>query len=238
MTNDSPFSPASRERKTKKTLIWGLPGSGKSWASLHGEKTICVLDLEGRAGIYAELFDFDVLKTTYVTEFKQAIFWLKKNPGLYKTLVIDSLSVYWHELQKHWSKIFIKRNPSSYTANKEDFYDLGPKEWATIKNDWNSTFEFLMVMDINLICIARETEKLRSEGGRFISEGPKPDCEKGTPYLFDTVLYLYKSEKKYYARVDKDCLSSLGGDGPFEVTPDFLSKFSLPHMVVKKKDNT
>lgn len=217
----NPFQPAEAKEKKPKILLWGDSGTGKTWLSLQFPVPV-VMDLDFGSDLYGEKFQFHRKQTTSIADIKNAVVWLASENHQYKTLVIDPITLYWEQLQKFWSDIFLKRNRGK--ANKHEFYDLGPKEWMTIRRDFKELFNRVMALDLNIVCTAREAVNYKQQAGDYmVADGVRYDAEKGTKYHFDTVIRLFKEEGKYMAESLKDRSERLPIE-PFEINYSVLAK--------------
>jgi hypothetical protein len=211
----SPFQKARSLEKRVKLFLWGDSGVGKTTLSLQFPKPV-VIDLEGGADLYGEAFDFDVLRASTADEVMEAVQWLLTHPHAYRTLVIDPITVYWDALQKKWSDVFLRRNKGS-KGYKFEFYDLQPRDWMTVKAEFKDLIRKLIALDMNVIVTARQ--KVQYADGAFMKAiGETFDGEKSLPYLFDTIVRLYRDEKgQFLGECLKDRSNKLPA-GAFEVS--------------------
>jgi len=230
--DNNPFVPAKKHDKNIKLFLWGGPGTGKTTAALHFPSPV-LLDMDGGADLYGNKFSFNVFKSAEIIDTKNAIAFLLNNNTNHETLIIDPITVYWESLQKFWNDIFCKRL-KGYKANKFEFYELGPKEWSTIKADFRGLFNKLVSLDMNVIVTAREAVKYKA-GGFMQADGTRPDCAAVVPYYFDTVLKLYREGDKFFAHCEKDRTENLPLE-PFEFNGSMLmEKLGLVQKTVKKE---
>lgn len=220
-TLQGPFLPASSKPHKIRLLLWGKWGVGKTTIALQFPKP-AVLDLDGGAMLYGSKFTFDVSRVADIVSIKNAIHWLVTNSHGYETLVIDPITIYYELLQKHWSDIFLARLSGS-KQKKHEFFELGPREHNTIRHDFRRLFNILADCDMHVVCTAREAPKYRP-GGFMIADGVRPDCEKGLPYMFDTVLRLQYSDGKHLATCESDKTESLPKGEAFEVSYKLLAE--------------
>ncbi|MDQ7829065.1 MAG: ATP-binding protein [Armatimonadota bacterium] len=211
----SPFQKARSLEKRLKLFLWGDSGVGKTTLSLQFPKPV-VIDLEGGADLYGEAFDFDVLRASTADEVMEAVQWLLTHPHAYRTLVIDPITVYWDALQKKWSDVFLRRNKGS-KGYKFEFYDLQPRDWMTVKAEFKDLIRKLIALDMNVIVTARQ--KVQYADGAFMKAiGETFDGEKSLPYLFDTIVRLYRDDKgRFLGECLKDRSNKLPA-GAFEVS--------------------
>jgi hypothetical protein len=199
-----PFQSAEKATKRLKLLAYGGEGTGKTWLALHFPNVV-LLDLEGGADHYAGregIPEFDVMRTTNPDEALEAVKWLAYNDHKYRTLVVDPITVYWQGLQKKWSDIFLKRNKGT-RANKFEFYDLQPKDWGTIKQEWGEFIRLLQSLDMNVIVTAHQKAKY-SDSEFMKVAGETFDAEKSLGHDVDTVIQTHRDGDKFTSTVVKD----------------------------------
>lgn len=199
-----PFQSAEKATKRLKLLAYGTEGTGKTWLALHFPKVV-LLDLEGGADHYAGregVAEFDVRRTTDPDEAMEAIKWLAYNEHDYRTLVVDPITVYWQGLQKKWSDIFLKRNKGT-RANKFEFYDLQPKDWGTIKQEWGEFIRLIQSLDMNVIVTCHQKAKY-SDNEFMKVAGETFDAEKSLGHDVDTVIQTHREKDKFTCTVIKD----------------------------------
>ena len=211
-TTTSPFQRARTTKRRLKLFLWGVSGAGKTTLALQFPKPT-VIDMESGTSLYADDYDFAVKRTTDASEVMWAIQWLAQNEHDFETLIIDPVSVYWEALQKKWSEIFLNRNKKS-KGFKFEYYDLGMKEWGTIKSEWRTLVRNLIDLDMHVICTARSKthygDNMRELGVTF-------DGEKSLPYLFDVVVRQFRDESgRYMGECQKDRSGRLPAE-PFEI---------------------
>lgn len=198
----SPFHRALSVNKRLKLFLWGDSGVGKTTLALQFPRPV-VIDLEGGTDLYASLYDFDVVRATTADEVMTAAQWLLDHRHEYQTVVIDPITVYWDALQKKWSDIFLRRNTGS-KAHRLEFYDLQPRDWMTIKAEMKELVRKLIALDMNVIVTARQKAQYADKGFMRVT-GVTFDGEKSLPYLFDTIVRLYRDENgRFLAECLKD----------------------------------
>lgn len=208
----NPFAPASKTEKKIKLLLWGDAGSGKTRLSLQFPKPV-VIDMERGTDFYGEEFDFDVRHMTDANDVAAAVEWLQNNEHDYETLVIDPITIYWEALQTKWSNIFLKRHPNS-KGHKDEFYEFQVKDWIIIKQEFKELCRRLIDLDMHVIVTARQKTKY-AESGFMQAIGETFDGEKSLPYLFDTIVRMWKSKDKFIGMMVKDRTNSLS-EKPFK----------------------
>jgi len=187
MKTKSPFSkPEPTEAPRRKILLWGPTGTGKTRTALGFPKP-AVIDLERGTSFYASEFDFEVLPPASPDDIMRAVKWLRDNRHDFKTLVIDPISVYWAALQRKWSDIFLARL-SNRPGFKHEFFELGPREWSTIKSEFAELVSVLMQLDMNVVVVAHDKVTYDATGSFMKAVGSGPDTEKNMDRMFDVVI--------------------------------------------------
>ncbi len=221
MTTSAPFMRAAAGERRLKLFLWGDSGAGKTTLALQFPSP-AVIDLEGGTEHYGADFTFDVLKATTADEIAAAVDWLLANEHDFRTLVIDPITVYWDALQAKWSDIFLRRNKGS-KGHRLEYYAFQAKDWMTIKAEWKELVRKLIALDMNVIVTARQ-KVLYADQGFMRAVGETFDGEKSLPYLFDSILRLYRDDSgRHMAETLKDRSGKLP-HGHFEVGYDRLER--------------
>lgn len=233
VSSETPFQKAKLAAKRVKLFLWGDSGVGKTTLSLRFPKPV-VIDMEGGTDLYAESFNFDVLKATNADQVMEAVDWLLTNKHDFRTLIIDPITVYWDALQKKWSDIFLKRNKGS-KGYRFEFYDLQPRDWMTLKAEFKELIRKLIALDMTVIVTARQKPQYK-EGSFMLAIGETFDGEKSLPYMFDTILRLYVDEKgRHMATCLKDRSNKLPKE-PFEAKYDVFESLLGKSSLAKKSE--
>ena len=191
-SDPSPFQKAAIRERRLKLLLWGDYAVGKTTLALQFPRP-AVIDLEGGTNHYGGSFDFDVLPATTPGEVVAAVQWLLDHEHPYTSLVLDPISPLWEAMQRHWSEVFLRRNPAS-KGHKIEYYDLQPRDWQVIKAELKHLVRMLHALDMNVIVTAREKPRY-AESGFMQKVGETFDAERSLPYMFDTVVRLTVDEK-------------------------------------------
>jgi len=195
---NSPFVPAAATEKRLKLFLWGDSGSGKTTLALQFPAP-AVIDLERGTELYGKAFKFDVLPASTAKEVIKAVDWLLINPHSYRTLIIDPITIFWDALQKQWSDIFLERNQTG-KGYKFEYYDMQIKDWNPVKAELKDFIRKLLALDMNVIITARQKYMYsKSEAMKVIGE--TFDGEKSLPYMFDTIVHLYRNEGRFMGNV-------------------------------------
>lgn len=225
----NPFKKAQNVEPKMKVLVYGASGVGKTFFALSGKGKIAVIDTEGGTAHYAGregLQDFDVLPTKTYKDVKAAVEFVAASPETYGTLVIDPLTVIWETLQ---DSAQIKRAAANAAKGRGNGIveetDLEMLDWGRIKRQYKSLLTAIINLPIHTIVIAREKDETEKRGDQMVRIGSKPDCEKGTPYFFDTVLRMFIDGGARKMTVIKDRTGS--NDAKSEIVdPTFESVFA------------
>ena len=203
---NSPFTPAAITEKRLKLFLWGDTGAGKTYLALHFPAP-AVIDLERGTELYGEAFKFDRLPVTTVREVTNAVNWLLTNTHSYQTLIIDPITIFWEALQKKWSDIFLERNQTG-RGYKFEYYNMQAKDWMPLKAELKDFIRKLLALDMNVIITARQ-KPLFAEGEMMKVIGETFDGEKSLPYMFDTIVHLYRDAGRFMGAVIKDRTNTL-----------------------------
>lgn len=233
----SPFQKAEKMEKRLKLLLWGDSGAGKTTLALQFPNPV-VIDLEGGTDHYGEAYKFDVLKTSTADQVMESINWLQEKNHSYRTLVIDPITIYWDSLQKKWSDILLKHNKKS-KGYKFEYYDMQVKDWQAVKGEFKELIRKLIMLDMNIIVTARQKTKY-ADGEMMKAIGETFDGEKSLPYLFDTIVRLYRDEKgKYIGENIKDRTNNLPVGAfkcSYKLFQDSFGKAALQRKAEKGKE--
>lgn len=219
--SEAPFHPAAATGRRLKLLLWGDSGAGKTTLALHFPGCV-VIDLEGGTELYGGTFQFDVLTATTADEMMAAVDWLLNHPHRYRTLVIDPITVYWDALQAKWGRIFLQRNKGG-KGHRGEFYELQPRDWITLKAEFKELVRKLIALDMNVIVTARQKAQYADSGFMRVI-GETFDGEKSLPYLFDTILHLYRDKDGRFLAANMKDRSNKLPIGDFEVSYALLER--------------
>jgi len=208
------FKKAEAKADRLKMYVYGKAGTGKTTTALHFPSP-AVIDAEQGTLHYGDKFGFYRLETNDPKEVQSAIDELLKDPGEFKTLVIDPMTVIYDQIiQQKEEHMKMK------TGNLH--YEIQPLDYKSIKTTLKLMMNKLLSLDMNIIVTAR-SKPLYAKGGKFMEEiGQQPDGHRDMPFMFDVVLELYEKDGKRMARVEKDRTNTLPHD--FEFTYDEFVK--------------
>ena len=195
MTNDPFVSPTILKRRIK-VFIWGEYGSGKTPLALTFPAPV-LFDLEDGGRFYGQdtpLFkkvDFKVFPgMPTLAEFYTSIEWLEQNEHPYKTIIIDPITVFYRALINKWTAIF-HRQQAGKAGDKKEFYRLQGNDWPYVHEEYRVFVNRLLRLDMNVVCTAHQKTKYK-KGEMLVYDGETFDCGRDTPYLFDTIIRMYK----------------------------------------------
>ena len=217
----SPFQEAAATNRRLKLFLWGDTGVGKTTLALRLPSPDDI-DMEGGTEHYGEAFAFDVLKATTADEVIKAIDWLLVFSHAYRTLIIDPITVLWDSMQYQWRNDMSRRHRNSKGQGGE-LYVMQPKDWMYLKAVLKDLMRKLIQLDMNVIVAARQKAQYADTGFMRVI-GETFDGEKSLPYLFDTILRLYRDENGRFMAVNiKDRTNKLP-HGHFEVSYEEIER--------------
>jgi hypothetical protein len=82
-------------------------------------------------------------------------------------------------------------------GHKHEFYELQVPDWMTIKSELKELCRKMMALDMNVIVTARQKVQY-ADTGFMRPVGETFDGEKTLPYLFDTIVRLWKTPDGNY----------------------------------------
>lgn len=207
-----------KRNKRLKMLLFGEAGVGKSLAAIQMPCPY-IIDIDGglnheqytsvierQDGVVADdIHSIDEL----INEVKE----LRKTKHNYKTLVIDSITVFEEELVDR-----IERS-----ANAKDYM----KGYRERQKKVKELKRLLEKLDMNVIITSQSKVNWIKEGKELISDGTKPNCDKDWAYFLDLMIEIEKDKKsgKRYAYARKTRLpDKFEEDKPFVWSFEELAK--------------
>lgn len=192
---------ANKVERRIKALFWGTNGTGKSTTALGFEKPILVIDTEKGTEQYGGYYDFDVFPSRDFKEIKDLVKEMGKNPDHgYKTIVVDSLTVFYDLLQADWFDKLTKKN-------NNPLYRPDGKDWGLIKADFKDFIDDLLLLNTHVVAIAHS--KVNYKPGTYMEidafNPEKPSLPDDTPHYFDVNLRFSKDHRGQYTVETKKC---------------------------------
>ena len=187
-----------------KMLLFGDTGSGKTITALQMPDP-AVVDTERGCDWYMDKFsDAGFVQTSDPNTIREIIRETMNDPGEYKTLVVDSFTVFQEAIEeRHLNRKRAEKNNPSYVFT--------PLDYKFIKNSVKSIILDLLAVDMNIVCTARSKPIYDKSGDDMIGQivGFQPDVRKEVPYLFDVVIELIDDDGVRKAVVHKDRTNTL-----------------------------
>lgn len=177
----SRFKKAEGTDPRLKALVYGPTGCGKTVTALQFPDPV-VVDAERGTVHYSEQYDFQVDNTSNINHLMRDIDDLIEDSDGVKTLVVDPLTIFMDKIVlEHLKKLRLKKNIPDY--------ELQPTDHTTLKNTRKELMDKMLMLDLNIVCTARQKEKYRTEGKNFmVPDGWQPDLPKEVPHMFDTII--------------------------------------------------
>jgi hypothetical protein len=185
---EDPFVKLEPKDAHIKMLLWGPPGSGKTYAALHAPGKVAYVNLESGADRYASLGIYAATPKS-LKDIGDIIRFLR-NDDTYDTVVIDSISVVWGMVMEHYIPNE-KTNPN----------------WVTIKQTWKRLLHSIINLDKNVVLIGRAKQQT-GDNWWVKTGGWTLDCEGTTGHEVDFVGFSYvdineDGEPSYQIRLEK-----------------------------------
>lgn len=172
-----------------KMMVFGDTGTGKTITALQMPDP-AVIDTERGCDWYKDTFtDAGFVQSSDPREIRAAIKEITEDPGNYKTLVVDSFTVFQEAIEE--------RHLNRRRAEKQNpHYVFTPLDYKYMKNATRSVIHDLLAVDMNVVCTARAKPIYDSNSGDFIGKiiGYTAEVRKEVPYLFDVVIELRVEE--------------------------------------------
>lgn len=188
-----------------KMLVFGDTGSGKTVTALQMPSP-AVIDTERGCDWYKTTFsDAGILQTSDPIQIRQAIREISDAPNGYKTLVIDSFTIFQEAIEeRHLNKKRAEKGNPNYTFT--------PLDYKYLKSATRSVIHDLLSVDLNIVCTAKAKPIYDNTSSDFMGKviGYQPEVRKDVPYLFDVVLELrLNDDGTRLALVHKDRTNTL-----------------------------
>jgi len=109
-----------------------------------------------------------------------------EDPGEYRTLVIDPISVYCDLIQE----TILQQKRIDF---QDDNYQLKGMDFGLIKNRIRRFINKLLALDLNIVITAREKPEYQ-EGAFMKKIGVMPDMHREIPHMIDTLIYVFMDD--------------------------------------------
>ncbi len=201
------FEDPVKEKKYLKIALGGDAGSGKTLFALSFPK-VAIIDGERGTDPYRGKRQFKSFRANRWGQLEAPIKWLKNNPGVFETLVIDPMTIFYFDLI---------RTITDYIKNKRGNEIMTSGDWGVEKRKFAALLNDLIDLNMHVILCFREKaeyeeiingkgEEVRRKTGNFLLE-----ADKQVRYLFDLSLRCFtevgKAKKegsvKFKIQVDK-----------------------------------
>lgn len=187
-----------------KTLIYGPPGVGKTWASLDFP-TVYYIDTEGGANLPHYMAKLEASGGVYLGPEQGALSFdivleniraLMTEKHQFRTLVIDSISKLFNtEIANEIVRLEQKGKKDEYGANKKPAVSY-----------MRQLVALLTRLDMNVLLISHEKDEYTGEGGAREVTGKTFDCWDRLEYELHLCLHIRKQGSNRVARVRKSRL--------------------------------
>ena len=210
----NPFTKPEAIKPTVMALVSGAEGVGKTYLVLRDTpRPLAVIDSEGASQFYVGrpgFEPFELIHTKSYRDLMEALDYIEQNPGVYASLVIDSVTVYYSVLQD--AAVAARTARVIAAGGDAADVDIEMREWGRIKRLHKALMSRLMNLGINVLVTSREKDLMEKRGGEFVKTGVKPDADKGIGYDFALTVRLTRQGAKRIATVTKDWSGVHGAD--------------------------
>lgn len=196
---ENPFQPAVLKKKYLKIYLYGDSGVGKTWFGL-GFPNPALIDLEGGADFYSDVFKFSVLDTKSFKDTLKAVEFLETGKHEYKTVIVDPVTIVYEALQEGRMEYKLSKKNKDISGDNIDFNGL---DWGQMKRFYKVLMNKLVNLPMHLVLIAREKDKY-AKGKEMVIIGTQGDAEKSTPYATDIRFRLTSCNNKRIGIIEKD----------------------------------
>lgn len=217
------FEDPAKTKKYLKIALFGKGGAGKSRFALSFPKP-CVIDSEHGTDPYIGKYDFKVEHASRWRQLEPRLRWLRENPGVYQTLIIDSATIFYVDLINDIIE-YIKSKRGNETMTRGD--------WGIEKRRWSAFLVQLIELPMHAILCFRGKdayeEIVNKQGEEVLKKTGEeyPETDKQTEFLFDLAFRCYTEEdrKKKESKFLVQCVKS---------RYDWMPKYSI-HEVTKTR---
>lgn len=177
---------ASAVRPYLKVALFGQTGTLKTRTALAFPAPL-VVDTENGTDHYGGEFDFSRVATTEPKAVAELIAQIGAAPGEFRTLVVDSWSVYCEAVTSAFCDIFLRKETKS-AGHKGEYYQLSPRDYQPINRELMRQVRALLRLRCHVILAMQEKDEYTG----MEKSGVTFDGFKRSPYYMDTVIHLLK----------------------------------------------
>lgn len=192
MAKTDPFQNPAHQKKYLKIAMFGKGATGKTRAALSFPKP-CVIDGEHGTDPYEGKYEFKVFHTNSWNGIEEPLKFLRANPGIYETLIIDPMTVFYSDLINSIIQVALRKR-------NQEFMDRGM--WGIEKRRFAALMRQLTDLPMHVILSFREAdiyaEQLGPHGEEILKKTGdfRAEADKQIEYMFDINLRCYTEEDK------------------------------------------
>ena len=201
------FEDPPKTKKHLKVALFGDGGSGKTLFALSFPKP-AIIDGEKGTDPYIGKRDFKLLRANRWRQLQAPIDWMKKHPGVFETLIIDPMTIFYQDLIQ---------DIVDYIKNKRGNEIMSTGDWGVEKRRYAAFLNCLIDLPMHIVLCFREKaeyeettnragDEIRKKTGNFLL-----DSDRQTRYLFDLSFRCFtevstkkkESDVRFKVQVDK-----------------------------------
>ncbi len=174
-----------------KVLVYGDPGVGKTVFASTAPRPILWLESEGGTVSIGDRTDIDIARVTGLETYREALVYLHANPGLYKTVVLDSFTETQAAVLKE-----IMRAVHAADASRDEF---APQfgEWGRLVGVMREIARGFRDLPMHVVITALQREDKDDMTGQVkVRPRLSPALADELPGYMDVVGYMYAATKK------------------------------------------
>lgn len=186
------FQDPTKTKKYLKIAVFGKGGTGKTRFALGFPKP-CVIDSERGTDPYRKKYEFKVSHCNRWKQLGPEMKWLKENPGVFETLIIDSATVFYGDLINDIVEM-IKAKRGNETMTRGD--------WGVEKRRFAAWLNMLIELPMHIILCFRGkdeyVETTNKQGEEILKKTGEeyPEADKQVEFLFDLAFRCFTEENK------------------------------------------
>lgn len=196
-------------KKGLKILVYGDTGVGKTIFALSFPKSL-VFDSEDGYEWYESTDKaknmVGIVRSQSFEDLSELMEDLNQGPDNYRTLVIDSETKIYENLQE--ALLDVEERRARKKHREELDANISQRSWGKIKQNalrlQNDKIR-LASKGINIVSVSQSADVMEKAGDNtMVKIGEKPDMHKKAKYDYDIKLLLFVKDNKYYGKVEKD----------------------------------